>query len=39
MIMFDEFLPRITGTIRLLHAAPGVDSVDIYSNGIQLLWI
>lgn len=33
MIMFDEFLPRITGTIRLLHAAPGVDPVDIYSNG------
>ncbi len=33
MIMFNEFLPRITSTIRLLHAAPGANNIDIYSNG------
>lgn len=33
MAMFEEFLPRINGNIRLLHAAPGVGAIDIYSNG------
>lgn len=31
--MFNEFLPRIKGTIRLLHAATDVGAIDIYSNG------
>lgn len=31
--MFNEFLPRLSGTVRLLHAAAGAGPVDIYSNG------
>lgn len=34
--MFNEFLPKIKGTIRLLHAATEIGAIDIYSNGNKI---
>lgn len=32
MTLFNEYLPRINGKVRFLHAAPAAGNVDIYSN-------
>jgi len=31
-----DTLPNLNGTLRLLHAAIGIDTIDIYENGILL---
>lgn len=32
MTLFHEYLPRINGKVRLLHAAPNAKNVDIYAD-------
>lgn len=36
MFLLRDALPNLNGNLRLLHAAVGVDTVDIYGNGILL---
>lgn len=32
MILFDEYLPRVNGNIRFIHAVPDAPAVDLYAN-------